>query len=162
MCFHPVPGWLPVVIQADPGDTHRRESQKAWLAPGKTATAAACSEEGMEAEETDGHTPGLRGSLGRRHLPLHQEPGRKEVEEGRSLFPATSVSMASPAPCRPCLEEVGPSAGPRRTPRLLHPRGCSLSLEKAGGSVPPLSLASAGPLVLGIHVSFLFPFPFQY
>lgn len=71
----------------------------------------------MEAEETDGHTPRLQGSLGRRHLPLRQEPGRKEMEkEGPSLFPATSVGMASPAPCRPCREEVDPGAGPDTRP----------------------------------------------
>lgn len=104
------------MILADPGENHRR-----LTVPGKPGfctrqTATASRAERMEAEETDGHSPGQRGSSGKRHLPLHQEPGRKEMEEGRSPFPATSVSMASPAPCRPCREEVDPGAGPDRRP----------------------------------------------
>lgn len=104
------------VILADPGGNHRRLTvpRKARVCTRQTADAS--SEERVEAKETDGLTPGQQGSLGRRHLPLHQEPGRKEMEEGRSPFPATSVSMASPAPCRPCREEVDPGAGPGRQP----------------------------------------------
>lgn len=154
MCFHPVPGW-PLIL-ADPGENHRR-----LTVPGKSGfctrqTAAASSEERMKAKETDGHTLGQQGSLGRRHLPLHQEPGRKEMEEGRSPFPATSVSMASPAPCGPC--RGGPRRWPRQTACLLHPRGCSVSLERAGGSVPtPLS---AWPRLGLCFWEFTFPFSF--
>lgn len=63
-----------------------------------------------------GTPQGSKGPWGGDTSPLHQEPGRKEMEEGRSPFPATSVSMASPAPYGPCREEVDPGAGPGRRP----------------------------------------------
>lgn len=103
-----------------------------------------------------GTPQGCRGPWGGDTAPSTRSPGRKEMEEGRSLFPATSVSMASPAPCRPCREEVDPGAGPGGTPGPRGPRGCSLSLERTGGSVPLLRRAPGSGNSRFLSLSFPF------
>lgn len=162
LCFHPVSGWLSRCDSGQPGENPRRltVSGSAGCTRKKAASA---SEEGMETEETDGHTPRLQGSLGRRHLPpppTRSLGGRKWRRRVHHSFPPHLSAWPAPPPAGPAGKRWTQALA--QTPGLLDPRGCSLSQERTGGSVPSLSLASAGPLILGIHVSFLFPFPFQY
>lgn len=141
------------VILADPGENHRR-----LTVPGKPGfctrqTAVASSEERMEAKETDGHTPGQQGSLGRRHLP--PPPGAwAEGNGGGSITLSRHICQhGQPRPLRALQGRGGPRRGPRQKAGLFDPRGCSVSLERAGGSVPPISLGLC-------FWEFTFPFSF--
>lgn len=150
------------MILADPSENHRR-----LTVPGKPGfctrqTAAASSEERMEAKKDRWAHPRAARVLGEETPP--PPPGAwAEGNGGGSITLSRHICQhGQPRPLRALQGRGGPRRWPRQTAGLLDPRGCSVSRERTGGSVPPLSLAPAGPLLLGIHVSFLFPFPFQY
>lgn len=103
-----------------------------------------------------GTPQGCRGPWGGETSPSTRSlGGRKWRRRVDHSFPPHLSAWPAPPPAG-LQGRGGPRHWPGRTPSLLDPRGYSLSLERAGGSVP---LSAWPPLGLWFW-EFAFPFSF--
>lgn len=163
MCFHPVSEWLSRCDSGEPGENPKRLTVpgSAGCTRKKKKKQPPRARRGWRQKRQMGTPQGFRGPWGGDTSPSARGlGGRKWRRRVHHSFPPHLSAWPAPPPAG--LAGKRWTQALAQTPGLLDPRGCSLSQERTGGSVPSLSLASAGPLILGIHVSFLFPFPFQY